>query len=129
MSIELLPRSAFYCYLIALLSLAFWPESAATEDVLAAVPTNAHAKRYGGWECDRGYRKDGRACVGIEVPLNGYLDSSGRDWSCERGFKQRPESCDAIQVPAHAHLAYAGSSWRCDPGYRREGKACSRDKQ
>ena len=69
------------------------------------------------------------SCVAVEVPSNGYLDSSGRDWDCERGFKKGPRSCMAFQVPMNAHLGYSGNSWTCDPGYRQQGKTCTEDRR
>jgi hypothetical protein len=124
MSIESLPRAAFYCCLIALLSLAFWPESASTQDVLAAVPTNAHAKRYGGWDCDRGYRKTGEVCVGIEVPPNAYLDSFGHGWECSRDYEKANGACRKIELPPHDYLRFRGGDWQCERGYRQIDHSC-----
>jgi len=63
----------------------------------------------------------------VEVPENGYLDSSGRDWECERGFEKSLRSCRALTLPAHAHLGYSGNRWTCDPGYRQLADACIED--
>ena len=51
-------------------------------DVLAELPANAHAERYGdGWVCNRGYQDVDEACVAVKVPANAFLDSTGDDWA------------------------------------------------
>ena len=37
---------------------------------------------------DRGYRTNGKSCVTIEIPHEGYLALSGHDWECNRGYRK-----------------------------------------
>ena len=64
---------------VVLLSIfGFSAESAARD--ATHVPPNAHLdphKRH--WECNRGYRKNGAACVRVDVPENAYLNRFGHD--------------------------------------------------
>lgn len=91
------------------------------------MPAHAHPERFGsGWECDRGYVRQGDTCVAIEVPENAYLDSSGRGWKCDRGFRRERQACVPINVPANAFLTGSpiGADWQCKRGFRAAGDKC-----
>ena len=87
-------------------------------------PVNARTNSYGGWQCNRGYRRDGEACVAITVPLNAHLDRYGRGWECDRGHRKDGEVCVAFNIPSNAYLHASGDRWSCDRGYRRANEAC-----
>jgi hypothetical protein len=60
------------CAALPLLLLAI-PASSRSQEISKQVPVNAQAKPYGtGWECKRGFRQDGVACVAIKLPENTY---------------------------------------------------------
>jgi hypothetical protein len=111
--------------LIALLGLASWSGPAGAEDLAAATPLNARMKSYGGWECDRGYRKVGESCALLEVPPDAHLDSFGHAWRCNRGYQKANEACVKIEVPPHAYLRSRGIDWECDRGYRKVDRSCT----
>lgn len=93
------------------------------------LPNNAYltGSRYGtGWACKRGYKAQGKRCVAMVVPANGYLDASGTSWKCHRGYQQKRERCDEIQVPENGYLngkSY-GRGWDCERGYRQVEALC-----
>lgn len=93
----------------------------------SALPNNAYASRFGsGWEwgCDRGFMKRTDACVSVEVPANGYLDTRGNGWKCERGFRPENSTCVALMMPTNAYLDYSGNEWRCTEGFRKQDGSC-----
>src|SRR5918996_2279466 len=111
--------------LLALLATAAGVSQA--QDGPAAIPGNAHAKRYGGgWECDHGYRAVDGACLAISVPANGYLADSayGSGWRCDRGYQAVDDACVALQVPDNAHIDLSGNGWACNPSYRKRQNEC-----
>jgi hypothetical protein len=92
-----------------------------------AVPDNARPGRYGGWECERGYARDGDACTLISIPSHAYLDASGHRWRCERGYRPANDQCTAVVVPANGYMDDdARNGWRCARGYREAGDKCVR---
>jgi hypothetical protein len=111
-------------FLLGLAVFASLPVAATPSDL----PDHARASRYGnGWDCIRGFRRDGDTCVRIVVPANGYLDASGRSWRCDRGYRNVNESCLAIQLPPNAYLDDGNSKgWRCDRNFREGPDACVR---
>jgi hypothetical protein len=68
--------------------------------------------------------KNADTCARVEVPANGFLDSTGRAWRCERGFFATTTACEPLSVPANAHITYSGNEWACHDGYRKESSAC-----
>ncbi|HEY6515580.1 MAG TPA: hypothetical protein VIY50_05515 [Steroidobacteraceae bacterium] len=112
----------------SLLAVAAGVSSRADESV---PPLNAHASRYGGWECSRGFSQVGEACVPVKVPENAYLDSFGTDWDCNRGYVKDDQDlgCKAVRIPANAHAdddqAY-GTGWECDLRYHEVSGRCAR---
>lgn len=91
------------------------------------IPDNARAKGYGsGWECDRGYRVVGKACLEVLIPKNAFSTNStfGNGWECSWGFRQNKNACDAIKVPANAYLNSFGDKWKCNRGYRLAAENC-----
>ena len=92
------------------------------------IPTNAHRDMGGsGWECNRGYRQAGSACVVIEVPANARLEPIlGHTWECSRGYRQAGSTCAVVEVPANARLEpILGHTWECSRGYRQAGSTCA----
>jgi hypothetical protein len=58
------------------------------------VPANGHIDRSGdGWDCERGFRKQARSCVAVEVPANAHLGYRGASWACDSGYRQRGRVC------------------------------------
>src|SRR5467141_4541307 len=58
------------CVALPLLLLAI-PNDSRSQEIPKQVPVNAQAKPYGtGWECKRGFRQDGVACIAIKLPEN-----------------------------------------------------------
>ena len=56
------------CAALPLLLLAI-PDGSRSQEISKQVPVNAQAKPYGtGWECKRGFRQDGVACIAIKLP-------------------------------------------------------------
>jgi hypothetical protein len=93
------------------------------------IPQNAHRNIGGsGWECNRGYRQVGNACVAVEVPANAHLEPIlGHSWECNRGYHQVGNACAAVEVPANAHLEpILGHTWECDSGFKIQATACVR---
>ncbi|ASY61814.1 hypothetical protein SJ05684_c03470 [Sinorhizobium sojae CCBAU 05684] len=92
------------------------------------VPANAVASRYGsGWECDRGFRRQGDSCVAVMAPDHAFLtnESFGKGWECHYGFAENGNGCLAVQVPANAYLdPYYGDRWQCMRGHRRNDTGC-----
>jgi hypothetical protein len=127
MNVRSLRRTGFWRFLIGLSALASWPGAAATSgDSAEVAPLNSHMKRSGGgWECDRGYRRVGLVCEGVEVPPNASLDSFGLRWECDRGYRKADGVCAKLEVPPHAFLGSRGSEWECDRGYRRVDQSCA----
>src|SRR5688572_6967021 len=70
------------------------------------IPANAHLNFSGtGWECERGYLKEnGRHCVAVKVPKNGFLDGSkyGSGWHCNRGYRAVGKECVPLVIPINA---------------------------
>ena len=65
--------------------------------VAADIPENAHTNILGtGWECDKGYRRSGSRCVGVQVPDHAHLDFLGHGWECDKGFKRVANQCQAM---------------------------------
>ena len=94
----------------------------------ARMPENAQPKRYGeGWECDRGYRRDGDACLAIIVPENAYATNRtyGTGWECLHGFQDVDEAtCLEVVVPDRGYLDPSGKSWSCLRGYMKVDDLC-----
>ncbi len=91
------------------------------------MPANAQPKSYGeGWEFDRGYRRDGDACLAIIVPENAYFDdaSYGPGWKCNRGFAESDVGCTEIDLLANAHLDRSGNRWACHRNFQRSQGRC-----
>ena len=117
------------CAALPLLLFAI-PMGCRSEEISKEVPVNAQAKPYGaGWECKRGFRQGGVACVAIKLPENAYLSetSYGSGWECKRGYKGDGSSCPAVTVPPNAHLSGStrGDDWECERGYRKTGAGCN----
>lgn len=99
--------------------------------VAILVPQNAYATRrtFGqGWKCDHGFREiDGTACLAVEVPDGGYLDSSGERWNCLRGYARLEDSCREIVLPENAFLVDTsnGSTWACERGFKIKDDNCT----
>src|SRR5258708_22056174 len=71
------------------------------------VRVNAQAKPYGtGWECKRGFRQDGVACIAIKLPENAYLSETSyvSGWECRSGYKPDRNSCVAVKVRTRIFL-------------------------
>jgi hypothetical protein len=86
------------------------------------VPRNAFLRSSGrDWQCARGFRQDGAACVAIFLPANAYLteDWSGSAWACDRGFTAEADRCVPIAVPENGYLTNAdyGAAWSCERGF------------
>src|SRR5258708_30385048 len=115
------------CAALPLLLLAI-PEGSRSQDLSKEVPLNAQAKRYGtGWECKRGFRWDGAACIGIKLPENAFLSETSyrSGWECKRGYKSDGSSCVAVKVPQNAYLSGSyGDEWECERGYQKTGAGC-----
>ncbi|WP_299961063.1 hypothetical protein [uncultured Roseobacter sp.] len=93
----------------------------------APMPVNAQPKSYGdGWECDRGYTRDGDACLAIIVSENAYFDdaSYGPGWSCNRGFAESDDGRQEIDLPDNAHLDRSGNRWECHRNFQRSQGRC-----
>lgn len=61
----------------------------------APMPANAQPQSYGdGWGCDRGYRRDGDACLAIIIPENAYATNRtyGAGWECLHGFQEADDA-------------------------------------
>ena len=82
--------------------------------------------RYGGWNCDHGYKLIDARCVAVVVPANAYLTPSGDGWACERLYRKRDSACEAVLIPANAYAdgTSYGTGWRCEQRYRASGAAC-----
>ncbi len=124
------PLATLACLLfgVSLLAVSASVSSRADEPMS---PRNAHASRYGGWECQRGFRQVEEACVPVSVPVNAYLDFFGNDWDCNRGYVKDDQDleCNPVRVPANAHPAddeAYGSGWECDRRYRQVSGRCTR---
>jgi hypothetical protein len=85
---------------------------------------HAHRNVLGIWECDRGYRSAGTACVAVEIPTNAHLDVFGNDWECNKGYRPSGGSCVPVAIPANAHLDVFGHDWECNRGFRLTGSSC-----
>jgi hypothetical protein len=96
-------------------AIAFLAFPAIAQDGTGPAPENAQERRYGGgWECDRGYRVDGAACIKIAIPENAYATgrSYGTGWACRRGYEEvSGTSCDPIRLPNNAFLHSSGYGW------------------
>ena len=109
--------------LVLLLCLSVMPVVAEAQG--DGVPTNAHAKRYGGgWECDWGYRIAGQSCELISVPAHAHLNAFGGRWDCDRGYRDINDLCVPVEVPPHAFLNTSGHGWTCERGYQRNDESC-----
>jgi hypothetical protein len=90
----------------------------------ATLPPHAKWQSWGnGWECQRGYRKEGQHCIEVDIPPHAFLDAFGHDWKCKRRYRRAGERCVPVQVPKHAYLAYSGHGWTCNDGYQRVDQA------
>jgi hypothetical protein len=101
--------------------------AAAATETLSGLTFPAHAiPRPGGrgWECIRGYWREGNRCVQVHVPPHAFLDYFGHDWECERSYRREGDRCVTVHVPSHAFLDYSGHDWECERSYRREGGRC-----
>src|SRR6266849_6267162 len=113
------------CAALPLLLLAI-PEGSRSQEISKEVPVNAQAKRYGtGWECKRGFRWDGAACIAIKLPENAYLSETSSGWECKRGYKGDGSSCVTVRVPQNAYLSgLYGDEWECERGYQKTRAGC-----
>ena len=115
------------CTVLPLLLLAI-PDGSLSQGVSKQVPVNAQAKPYGtGWECKRGFRQDGVACITIKLPENAYLSDTSYQsgWECKRGYKSDGNSCVAVKVPQNAYLSgLYGDGWECERGYQKTRAGC-----
>ena len=123
------PKLGVFGYaLIYLAVIAVPAELALAQEFKGALPANATAKNYGGgWECDRGYRKNAGSCVAVTLPMNAYLtDSSyGVGWACKHGYKKTVEACLPVALPANAYLSgTSGDRWSCERGHRQLNNTC-----
>ena len=94
-----------------------------------AAPANSTPTPYGsGWDCVRGFRRTGEACVKLQLPDHAYLSTSGHDWDCDRGHLKRGDACLAVKLPANSHAddGEYGTGWRCDRGFRLSEGSCRR---
>jgi hypothetical protein len=103
--------------------------AAFSQSTAAPAPQNSRASAYGSrWECNRGFLKEGNACVAVKVPANAYLNSSGSSWYCDRGFLKSGETCVPVTVPQNAYAddGGLGAGWQCNRGFRQAGNSCAR---
>ena len=87
----------------------------------------AHAKRNAysnGWDCDRGYYRQGQQCLPVQPPKHASLNFYGNGWDCDRGYFRQGQQCLPVQPPKHASLNFYGNGWDCDRGYYRQGQQC-----
>ena len=92
-----------------------------------AIPPNAHGDGFGGrWECDKGFRKTGDACVAMTAPANAFTTdvTYGKGWECKRGFVDKNETCVAVIVPPNAFLSAYGDTWHCARTFQRMDDKC-----
>ncbi|MEM8775087.1 MAG: hypothetical protein AAGF53_08635 [Pseudomonadota bacterium] len=93
-------------------------------------PMSAHAtaRSFGnGWECDRGYRRDGDACLAIIVPENAYATNRayGSGWECLHGFQEVDDAtCLEVVVPDGGYLDPSRQRWNCLSGYMKVDDLC-----
>jgi hypothetical protein len=90
------------------------------------MPPHAHKGFIGGWECDRGYREQGNACVAVVISAHAHLNFLGSGWECDRGFREESDGCVRLDVPPNAHINFLGSGWDCDRGFRQAENSCVR---
>ncbi len=93
----------------------------------AQMPANAQQNSYGeGLECDRGYRRDGDACLAIIVSENVYFDdaSYGPGWKCNRGFAESDDGNAEIYLPENAPLDRSVNRWECHRNFQRSQGRC-----
>jgi hypothetical protein len=58
------------------------------------MPENAQLNFFGtGWECKRGYLRQGDVCEEMEIPENARLNSRGTDWLCLPGYVRQDSRC------------------------------------
>ena len=69
-------------------------------DVSAQVPPNATPNYTGGWNCNRGYHRNGQKCDKTNVPANATANYTG-GWNCNLGFKNVGDGCVQMS-PAEA---------------------------
>lgn len=98
------------------------------QDGTRPIPANAQPKSYGeGWECDRGYRRDGDKCLSVIVPENAYATNRtyGAGWECLHGFQEVDDAaCLEVVVPEGGYLDPSGQRWRCLRGYIKVDGIC-----
>jgi hypothetical protein len=71
-----------------------------------------------------GFRRQGTACVAVEIPENGTLDLTGHGWACKQGFYRQAQSCLPVVLPENASLDDTGHRWACNHGFRRQAQSC-----
>lgn len=115
-----------FAFLICALFLFAAPAFA--QSVALTIPENARAKTYGdGWNCNRGYRRDGDVCVVVIVPENAYQTNLtyGSGWECLHGFRAGVDGdCIAVIVPDGGFLDPSGEQWNCLRGYLKVADHC-----
>ena len=125
--------NGFFCRALRLATIAATvmipaPGSGAEAQTSKSPPENADWVRYGaGWECRRGYQRQGDACLEVRLPDHAFLTNTiyGKGWECSYGFVENGDRCAAVQVPANASLdLYFGNSWKCLSGYRKSDTGC-----
>jgi hypothetical protein len=89
------PKFGVVGYALVCLAIFAVPlEPALAQEVKGALPANATAKTYGiGWDCDRGFVKNGESCIAVTTPANAYLTDSnyGIGWACRYGYKKNDQ--------------------------------------
>jgi len=92
------------------------------------MPANAQYKSYGdGWECDRGFRRDGDACLAVIIPENAFATNRtyGSGWECLHGFQEVGDAtCLEVVVPKGGYLDTSGQRWNCLRGYMKVDDVC-----
>jgi len=115
----------FFGTLLALLVLAV---PGIAQNTSQPIPENAGPKSFGvGWQCNVGFRLDGKICASIILPENAYATKRiyGSGWACQRGYRAVGEvSCAAVVVPDGGYLDASGERWRCLRGFFKSGNLC-----
>ena len=59
-----------------------------------SLPKNAQVNVFNtGWECNRGYQRQGNECSRMSIPANAQVNVFNTGWECNRGFKKVSEEC------------------------------------
>jgi hypothetical protein len=61
------------------------------------VPEHGYLDSRGsGWQCERGFKRDGAGCVALEIPANSHISYAGDGWACDNGFRRKADACESI---------------------------------